>query len=207
MSKLESREIKKPLPNKILPWLLVIGGVIGIVCSLVLIYDQIRIWEDPNFIPSCNLNPIVSCGSVINSKQGDIFHIPAPIWGLITFPVLATVGFALLAGAKLKRWFFLGLEIGALGGAAMALWLFTLSLYKVHALCPFCLTVDVVTYTSFWYITLYNLNNGIIKLRPSFNRLTNFITRHHLDILILWLVILFAWTLKHFWYYYGKHFF
>ena len=194
-----------PTFGGVLPYILIIGGVIGIICSLVLIYDQIRIWETPNYIPACNLNPVVSCGNVINSKQGDIFGIPGPIWGLIAFPVLLTTGVVMLAGAKLKRWYWQGLEAGAAVGAVFALWLFILSLYKVHALCPFCLTVDAVVYTSFWYITLANLRAGHIFAGRRWQPVITFLTRHHIDILILWFLIIFIWVMHHFWYYYGHH--
>lgn len=191
--------------ERVLPWILIAAGTIGIVCALVLTYDQIRIWQNPNYHPACSLNPVVSCGSVINSKQGDIFGIPGPFFGLITFPVLVTVGTAMLAGAKFKRWFWLGLEAGAIGGVAYALWLFFLSVYKVHALCPFCLTVDVMVYTTSWYITLYELEKGFVKLPGQLQGAGKFARRHHLDILALWFIAVFVFILHHFWYYYGKH--
>jgi uncharacterized membrane protein len=194
--------------KKVFPYLLVIAGVAGIICSLVLIYDQIQIWENPNYIPACSLNPVVSCGTVINSKEGDIFRIPAPIWGLIAFPVLITVGAAILAGAKFKRWFWLGLQLCITGGVAFALWLFWLSMYRVHALCPFCISVDVVVYTTFWYTTLYNTDQKNIVLGTGRSQqIYAFIRRHHLDILMFWFLILIIWILHHFWYYYGQHLF
>ena len=193
--------------KKVLPYILMIGGIIGIICSLILLYDQIRIWENPGYIPACSLNPVVSCGSVINSKQGELFNIPGPTWGLIAFPVLVTVGAAMVAGATFKRWFWIGLELGAAGGVGFALWLFYLSVYKVHALCPYCLAVDVVVYTLFWYLTLYNIEQGNIKLpRGRWQTVGNFLRRHHLDILVLWFLIIIGFILKHFWYYYGRYF-
>ena len=192
---------------RFLPYILIIGGIIGIICSFILIYDQVKIWENPHYVPACSLNPVVSCGSVINSKQGEILGIPGPFFGLVSFAVVTTVGLALLAGAQLKRWFWIGLELGVVGGIGYALWLFSLSMYRVHALCPFCLAVDVVVYTTFWYVTLYNIDQNHIRLPKG--RLTTsyaWIRRHHLDILMLWFVIVAAWILKHFWYYYGHHF-
>ena len=205
--------MKKPtqtlkLPNfaKVLPWILTIGGILGIIFSLLLTYDQIKIWQNPNYIPSCSLNPVISCGSVINSGQGDILGIPGPFFGLISFGVLTTVGVALLAGAKFKRWFWIGLEAGVLGGLGFALWLFFVSMYRVHALCPYCLSVDVVVYTTAWYVTLYNIQAGNIKLGKKLKPITDFFVRHHLDILILWVIVVAALILNHFWYYYGKYF-
>ena len=191
--------------QKVLPWLLVIGGLIGIAASLILVYDQIRIWENPSFQPACDLNPIVSCGTVISSKQGEIFGIPAPILGLLAFPALVVVGAALLAGTKLKRWFWLGLQAGVIGGVGFALWLFWLSLYKVHALCPFCLTVDVVVYTLAWYVTLYNIQTKVIVLKGTWQKIGFFARRHHLDILLFWFLLVAIYILHHFWYYFGRH--
>ncbi|HKR82051.1 MAG TPA: vitamin K epoxide reductase family protein [Candidatus Saccharimonadales bacterium] len=189
--------------EKALPWLLLVGGVIGVICSLVLTYDQIKIWVNPHYVPVCNLNPIVNCASVINSNEGHILGIPGPFFGLLAFPVLATLGVVLLSGAKLKRWIWVGLEGGAIGGVVFALWLFWLSLYRIHALCPFCLTVDVVIYTLFWYITLYNLRAGHIRMPTALKSVERFMFKYQFDLLLLWLLILAGITLKHFWYFYG----
>lgn len=188
-----------------LPWMLVVAGVIGIVCSLFLTYDQIQIWKNPNYIPACSLNPIVSCGSVIDSKQGEIFNIPAPFFGLLAFPALATVGATMIAGAKFKRWFWQLTELAGIGGIAFALWLFWLSLYRVHALCPFCLTVDATVYIMVWYLTLYNISEGHISLPKRFVGVGDFARRHHLDILVTWFILIIAFILHHFWYYFGQH--
>lgn len=191
--------------DKVLPWLLIIGGIIGGLCSLALVYDQIKIWQNPSYQPACSLNPVVSCGNVISSRQGEVFGIPAPFFGLIVFSVLVTVGTALLAGAKLRRWFWQGLALGALGGVAFALWLFWLSMYRIHALCPFCLVVDIVVYTLAWYLLLYVLDKEFIRLPKRLARTGTFARRHHLDILLAWFIALIVLILNHFWYYYGKH--
>ncbi|HUD06000.1 MAG TPA: vitamin K epoxide reductase family protein [Candidatus Saccharimonadales bacterium] len=198
---------KKPLPNfvKILPVLLIICGVIGMIMAFALTYDELKLAANPNYIPSCNLNPIISCGSVMKSSQAHIFGFPNPIIGLAAFPVLLTSGVVMLSGAKLKRWYYVGLEIGAIGGIAMVTWLFFETVYHIHALCPYCMGTWIVTITSFIYITMYNLQTGNIKLGKS-KRLSNFLMRHHLDILVLWFVIIAGLILKHFWYYYGHYF-
>lgn len=188
-----------------MPWILIAAGIIGIICSLVLTYDQIQVWKNPSYTPSCSLNPILSCGSVIDSEEGHILGIPGPFFGLLAFPVLATVGVSMLAGATFKRWFWLGLQFGAIAGIGYALWLFWLSLYSIRALCPFCLGVDAVVYVVAWYITLYNIERKAIVIPKSLGGVANFARRHHLDILVLWFLIVTAIILQHFWYYFGKH--
>jgi uncharacterized membrane protein len=201
----------KPMPKvkdvtleRVIPWMLVVGGVIGLICSFIISLDKVKLLENPNFKPSCDLNPIVSCGSVMASKQGSAFGFPNPWIGLVTFGVLITVGMAIFAGAKFKRWFWLGLEAGIALSLIFAYWLLYESVYRIHALCPYCLTVDVVVITLFWYVSLYNIAEGNFSLPKRLIGVSDFARKHHLDILFLWFIVTTAVILKHFWYYYGK---
>lgn len=194
----------KNLP-KVLPWLLVVGGVIGLVCSFVISYDKYRLAGDASFQTNCNLNPIISCGNVMKSAQGSVFGFPNPWIGLVSFAVLITVGVALLANAKFNKWFWQGLEAGTILGMVFAYWLLFESVYRINALCPYCLTVDIVVTTIFWYVTLHNFKQKFISLPKSWQKISDFMTRHHLDILLFWFVVIIAIILKHFWYYYGKY--
>jgi len=189
-----------------LPFILIITSIVGLVASGVLTYDQVQIWQTPSYSAPCNLDPVLSCSSVINSKQGHVFGIPAPFLGLVMFPALATLGVVLASGVKLKRWLWYGLQITVSGGVVFALWLFWISLYKVNALCPFCLVTDVAVYTMAWYVTLYNIEQGHILRNKRFMKLNDFSRKHHLDILIGLLLLIAAFTLHHFWYYYGRNF-
>jgi uncharacterized membrane protein len=188
-----------------LPYILVIAGVIGLISSFIITFDKFQLLKNPSYIPSCNLNPIISCGSVMSSKQGSAFGFPNSFMGLIGFGIVLTVGMGILAGATFKRWFWLGLEAGTIFGLGLVHWLFFESVYRIHALCPFCILVWISTITTFWYVTLYNIDQRHIVLPKQWNKLYAAVRRHHLDIVILWLVIITALILKHFWYYYGKH--
>lgn len=189
-----------------LPWILLIGGIIGLICSIILTHDEIELLKNPSFQPACNLNPVIACGSVMKSAQAHIFGFPNPFIGLATFSALATIGFAMLAGARFKKWFWLALNLGTFGGLIFVHWLFYETVYRIHALCPYCMAVWVVTITTFWYVSLYNLGRGLAKLPPTGQKLAIFARHHHLDILILWFVIIAGLILKHFWYYYGHYF-
>jgi uncharacterized membrane protein len=191
---------------KALPWILVIGGIIGLICSAVLTYDHNKIAQNPNYIPSCNLDPIIACGNVIKSKQASVFPFPNPYIGLVAFPMVIATGVGVWAGAKFKRWYWLLFELGAIFGVGFIHWLFFETVYRIHALCPYCIGVWIVTITTFWYTTLYNIQSGNIKVKGKRKQLTNFLARHHLDILILWFIVITALILKHFWYYYGHYF-
>lgn len=189
-----------------MPWLLIVGGIIGDICSFIISLDKIKLLENPAYKPSCDLNPIVSCGSVMSSHQGSVFGFPNPWLGLAAFSVLVTMGVGMLAGAKFKRWFWQGLEAGIVVGLIFAFWLLFESVYRIHALCPYCLTVDVVVITLFWYNTLYCIEKNYIVLKDKYLiRAAQFARKHHLDILVLVFLILIGIILKHFWYYYGHY--
>ncbi len=188
------------------PYIILVASSIGLIASIFLVYDQVQIWQNPNYLAPCSLNPVLSCGSVINSKQGHVFGVPAPFLGLLMFPALATVGALLVAGVTLKRWIWLGLQAAVTGGVVFALWLFWVSVYKVHALCPFCLATDVAVYTMAWYVTLYNIEQGYILTSKKLRKTMTFMRVHHLDLLILLFLVITAFILNHFWYYYGQYF-
>jgi uncharacterized membrane protein len=199
---------KKSLASfkNVLPYILVIGSILGLISAAVLTYDHNKIAQNPSYVPSCNLNPIIACGSVIKSKQAEAFDFPNPYIGLVAFPMVIVAGVAIFAGGTFKRWFWWCLEAGTIFGLGFIHWLFFETVYRIHALCPYCIVVWITTITMFWYLTLYNLQAGNIVLPKSWKRFTNFLVRHHLDILILWFLIIAGLILKHFWYYYGHYF-
>jgi len=192
--------------GKAIPYILVIGGIIGLIASAILTYDDNKIIANPGYVPSCNLNPIIACGSVIKAPESQAFVIPNPYIGLVAFPILTTTGVAILAAAKFKRWYWLGLEAGSIFGLGFIHWLFFETVYRIHALCPYCMAVWIVVITTFWYLTLYNLQTGVINLPKKYKPVTAFLVKHHLDILLCWFLIIAILILKHFWYYYGHYF-
>jgi uncharacterized membrane protein len=198
--------IKNWTVKKVLPYILLIGGIIGYACAFIIMFDKVQLADNPNFVPNCNLNPIISCGSVMESKQATAFGFPNPFIGLGGFPILATVGAAMLAGAIFKRWFWLAVNAGTLFAAGFVHWLFFESVYRIQALCPYCMVVWIVSITAFWYVTLYNIDQKNIRLPKKAGKTYAFIRRHHLDILILWFLVIAGLILKHFWYYYGRNF-
>jgi uncharacterized membrane protein len=199
---MSTRPNKSYTLKQIFPYILLIGGIIGILCAGILTIDKINLIEHPSTHLNCDINPIVACGPVINKPQARaFFDVPNPLIGLVSFGIVTTVGAALLAGASFKRWFWLGLEAGTFFGAAFVTWLQFETIYRIGALCPFCMVTWAVTIPIFIYTTVYNLREKHIVLPKSFDRATSFIQKHHVDILLAWFLIIFLNILTHFWYY------
>ena len=149
-----------PVQYKTTPWLLLFSGIIGLFAAFTLTQDKISILEDPNFVPSCSINPVLSCGSVIVTEQASIFGFPNPIIGLITYSVVITLAVLLLSRVVLPSWIWLGLNLGSLGGIAFVAWLVFQSLYVIDALCPYCMVAWVGTILIFWISTAENAKAG-----------------------------------------------
>lgn len=187
--------------------LLLVCAAIGFGASFVLTIDKIKILQDPSFVPSCNINPIFSCGSVMATEQASLLGVPNTIFGLIAFTMLGMLGLFLLAGARLPRWLWLLVQLAALGGLLFMHYLFFQGVYRIGAICPWCFTVWMVTIPAFLYITRYNLVSGNLRLSWQMSRQMRaagtWFAGHAGLVLILWYLMIFGILLQHFWYYWS----
>ncbi len=184
-------------------YLLLVGGVIGVFASFMLTVDKFRVLSDPNFKPECSINPIIACGPVMNSSQGEAFGFPNPFLGLIAFALVANLGALVLSGVQPKRWYWLSFNAGMLFALLFVHWLIHATLYEIGAVCIYCSMVWAVTIPVFWYTTLYNLRMKYLPTPKSLEKLVGFAQRHHFDILILWFLVIIGLVLNRFWYYWS----
>ena len=145
-------------------WILAVGGIIGIFASIELIIQKIAVLSDPDFVPNCDINPILSCGSVISTEQASLFGFPNPVLGVIGFTIVIMFGALLFTGVEMPRLMWLGLNFGALAGMVLVIWLVSQSLYVIGALCPWCMVVWAVTIPIFWQVTTDNLASNRLSL-------------------------------------------
>ncbi|MBF6365035.1 vitamin K epoxide reductase family protein [Nocardia puris] len=134
-------------------WLLLIGGLAGWLASVTLTVERFKLFTDPGYVPSCSLNPVLSCGSVMETDQASVFGFPNPILGIVGFSVVVTLGVLAVAGVGLPRWVWGGLWLGTLAGIVFVCWLIFQSLYRIGALCPYCMVVWAVITPLFAVVT------------------------------------------------------
>jgi uncharacterized membrane protein len=138
-----------PAPSVALPsaWWVLIAGLVGLAASAALTVEKIAILRNPSYVPSCNFNPIVSCGSVMTTPQASVLGFPNSLIGIAAFSVVVVTGVLAVANVPLPQWYWIGLTAATLAGAAFVHWLIFQSLYRIGALCPYCMAVWVVTIT------------------------------------------------------------
>ncbi len=187
----------------VLPWILILGGSIATLSSILLANEVFQRLKDPHFVPVCNLNPVLSCTSVADSAQAHVFGFPNYFLGIAGFAAILTVGLAMLAGAVFKRWFWLVIEAGLVFATIFVTWLQYQTIYRIGALCIFCMIVWVCTIPIFWYTTLYNLREGNIHTPRRLKRVVGFVQTYHGEILLVWFLLIIILILKRFWYYWS----
>jgi len=175
------------LASRGLGLLLTIGGAIGLFSAAILIIEKINFLQDkvdgkPTSL-SCDINPIVGCGNVINTDQASAFGFPNPLMGVAGFAIVLTIGVLVLARVALPKLVWLGLQLGVIFGISFVTWLQYQSIYEIHALCPYCMVVWSITIPIFIWVTARNLR----AYAPD-NPVSRIVTEWTLLINILWYV-------------------
>jgi uncharacterized membrane protein len=148
-------------------WVLLIGGLVGAVVALVLTIEKLDLLENPDYIPSCSIDPVLSCGTIMKTWQASVLGFPNPVIGLLTFPVVAACGAVVVSRAELPRWVWLALQVGSFAGVLFIHWLIVQSLVVIHALCPYCMVAWVAVIAIFWFTTVHNLREGHLGGAPA----------------------------------------
>ncbi len=190
-------------PDRFLRWLYFVGGSIGFVAAFVLLVEKIELLKDPSYVPSCSINPILSCGSIMKTDQAELFGFPNPILGVAGFAIVATVGAAMLGGAQLHRWFWAGMQVGVVAGAVLVHWLIFQSLYRIDALCPYCMVVWLVTIPICWYTTLRSLGSRTVGIGGPIAALARTALAYHGVILTAWYLLITGLIAQRFWEYWS----
>lgn len=185
--------------QKALPYILIVCGIIGFIASFILTTEKFQQLQNANYVPPCNINAILSCGSVMKTEQASVFGFANSLIGIVGFAVVITVGVGILAGAKYKRWFWLGLNAGLLLSVVFVHWLAFETIYEIGALCIWCMVVWVVSIASFWYTTLHNLETEAIPVHGKARGVVTFLLKNHTTLLVVWYLVILGAILQHFW--------
>ncbi|SFS05794.1 Uncharacterized membrane protein [Microbacterium sp. cf046] len=173
-----TQPLTRTRPTALAVWL-IIAGVIGWWAAFSLTMERLHLLEDPDAILGCDISPLVQCGKNLESWQGSVFGFPNPILGLTGWMAPIVVGFAILAGARFARWFWLLFALGVTSAFVFVIWLIGQSIFVLGTLCPWCMVTWVVTIPTFYAVTLHVLRTGILPaprgLRNGADRLMSWV--------------------------------
>ncbi len=115
------------------------GAVSGFIASFLLTIDKIKILKDAQFNPSCNINEVLNCKSVMLSKQAEVFGFPNSLIGIGAFAIFIAVAIAILGNVKFPSWFISIALGGTILGVIFSHWLAYQTTFVIGALCPYCM--------------------------------------------------------------------
>ena len=145
--------------------------------------------KDPTASLSCDINAVISCGTVGASWQASLLGFPNAFLGLIAEPVVITIAVASLGGVRFPRWFMNSAQVVYFIGLAFAFWLFYESYFEIGALCPWCLLVTITTTLVFVSMLRVNLLDNNFGLSESAYRSVSGWLRAGADTLLVILIV------------------
>ena len=131
-------------------------SILGLWASFTIMVEKIDLLSNPNFKPSCNLNPLLSCGTVMKSHQAATFGFPNPILGLIGFSMLLAFALMGVLGVKFKKTIYVLANLGLTFAAGFSIYLFAQTTYSIGAICLYCVCVWFASLMLFADITIFN---------------------------------------------------
>lgn len=150
-------------PRGLAIWL-ILAGIVGWFAAFQLTIERFFLLENPGSAASCDISLLVQCTANLESWQGSAFGFPNPILGLTGWVAPIVVGFALLAGARFARWFWILFWAGMAFAFGFVIWLISQSIFSLFTLCPWCMVTWIVTIPSFYAVTVHLFRIGVVPV-------------------------------------------
>jgi uncharacterized membrane protein len=190
----KSKENKSKTAQKIsYPKILVFGSLIGLIASFWQATERIFMLKNPGAELSCNLSPVVDCGSVLGDKYAAIMGPPNAFIGMVVFTLLFGFGLQRISGGT---WTKLVAKLAVIFSIIIFLfsvWFYLISIYAIGKICIFCIFIWTVSMP----IGIYGLKDYLEnqKDKGSFSKnVSEFLQKHHFTLLVMFyatLIILF----------------
>ncbi|SRR5690606_2933483 len=175
-------------PQRLTGLVLLLGGIIGWLSSLQLQVDKEYLLANPGASLGCDVNPFISCGSVMMTWQSAALGIPNMAIGLAGFALMAAIGALMLSRTALPTWF----RWARLGGMTFAFgyihFLAISAIFVIRALCPWCMVIWTVTAPMFFATLARTIEHGDLRVPAPLATLL----RHWMVLSLLWYLLVIA---------------
>ena len=134
--------------------IMLVASAAALGASFVLAADTLQLARHPENALGCDVNSVVSCSAVAQSWQAEIIKIgglsyPNAFFGIAAESVFVTIAVIGMVKVVVPRWFAICTWLGGLAALAYAYWLFSQSMFVIHALCPWCMVLMFSTTIQF----------------------------------------------------------
>ncbi|MDK7093425.1 vitamin K epoxide reductase family protein [Gardnerella swidsinskii] len=170
-------------------------SAVALVTSLILSAETLALARAPKKLLSCDFNSVVSCSRVAQTWQAEIvkfgeLSFPNAFFGIAAESVFVTLAVIGMIRVRVPRWFAICTWLGGLCALVYAYWLFSQSMFVIHALCPWCIVLMFSTTMQFISLTHASVSSQKLLVKrfslvESYYRL-----RYDLLIDVLWIAAL-----------------
>lgn len=170
-------------------------SVVALITSLILSAETLALARAPKKLLSCDFNTVVSCSRVSQAWQAEIvkfgeLSFPNAFFGIAAESVFVTLAVIGMIRVCAPRWFAICTWIGGLCALAYSYWLFSQSMFVIHALCPWCIVLMLSTTMQFMSLTHASVSSQKLLVKrftwvESYYRL-----RYDLLVDVLWIAAL-----------------
>lgn len=170
-------------------------SAVALITSLILSAETLALARAPKKLLSCDFNSVVSCSRVAQTWQAEMvkfgeLSFPNAFFGIAAESVFVTLAVIGMIRVCVPRWFAICTWIGGLCALAYAYWLFSQSMFVIHALCPWCIVLMLSTTLQFMSFTHASVSSQKLLVKrftwvESYYRL-----RYDLLVDVLWIAAL-----------------
>lgn len=170
-------------------------SAVALVTSLILSAETLALARAPKKLLSCDFNSVVSCSRVAQTWQAEMvkfgeLSFPNAFFGIAAESVFVTLAVIGMIRVRVPRWFAICTWLGGLCALVYAYWLFSQSMFVIHALCPWCIVLMFSTTMQFISLTHASVSSQKLLVKrfslvESYYRL-----RYDLLIDVLWVAAL-----------------
>lgn len=169
-------------------------SAIALITSLILSAETLALARAPKKLLACDFNAIVSCSRVAQTWQAEIvkfgeLSFPNAFFGIAAESVFVTLAVIGMIRVRVPRWFAVCTWLGGLCVLVYAYWLFSQSMFVIHALCPWCIVLMLSTTVQFMALTHASVSvQGLLTHTKRFSWVENYY-RLRYDLLVdtLWI--------------------
>jgi uncharacterized membrane protein len=169
---------------------MLVGAICSLIAAFVLAVEAVELARNPAAVLSCNINSVISCGTVAAHPSAHLFGFPNSFLGLLAEPVVITVAIAGLGGVKFTRKFMFAAQVCYTLGFIFAYYLLYTSTFVIGALCPWCMLVTLSTTFVFFSMTRYNIGEENLYFTDRFSKRANRFIQQNYDQLIMAVLIM-----------------
>ncbi len=170
-------------------------SAIALLTSLILSAETLALARAPKKLLSCDFNSVVSCSRVSQAWQAEIvkfgeLSFPNAFFGIAAESVFVTLAVIGMIRVRVPKWFAICTWLGGLCALAYAYWLFSQSMFVIHALCPWCIVLMFSTTVQFMSLTHASVSSQKLLIQR-FNWIEKYYRlRYDLLVDVLWIAAL-----------------